>query len=453
MTEVCPRRVEAVSGWFERTAMVIACFALLLAGEAVAQEVSDEGYPAQPRQAGTPISVDSDLDGSFPKRDSLIPQLVPQTWPKLKKKLYEKYGLKLAVNYQTLVQYASDVLPPDASPRPRNDVAVGGWLQIETKWTPLRRGKDYEGSLVVVGDGRWTLGDNSNPAEFGALDVGSVYGTGLEFVRWDFSLVNFYWEQWFDKDRFVLRLGKQIAGQSYDFFRFKDARTSFTAGPFALHASIPAPGPGQGVSFEWWPIEGSELYVVGTLNDMNGHAERMGFDTFFNLGQFFYGLEVGYFWRRSRGDFDHVHFDLFYADEKDTQPQGLPSEAGWGFKVLGSKQWGRIVGFGSYTYNTAEGGGLGLTFGRHTVTAGGAFLKPLGIRGELGLGFVWMQPGPNPLLLTDDPRDQYGLETYWKLLLTPDLWVTPGVQFIFNPSRNFATDFVAIPQIKFRLFF
>jgi carbohydrate-selective porin OprB len=87
------------------------------------------------------------------------------------------------------------------------------------------------------------------------------------------------------------------------------------------------------------------------------------------------------------------------------------------------------------------------------VTAGGAFLKPLGVRGELGLGFVWMQPGPNPLLGTPDPRDQYGLETYWKLLVTPDLWVTPGVQFIINPSRNFSTDFVAIPQLKFRLFF
>jgi hypothetical protein len=427
--------------------LALAC--LLLAAPAGAEpdpSADSGGYPSQPREAGTPTSIDRDLDTSFPKQDSVIPQLMPQHLPEFKKKLYEDYGLKLAVGYQTLIQYASDTLTG-------NDVAVGGWLQVESKWTPLRRGKDYEGSLVVVGDGRWTLGDNSNPGEFGQLDVGSVYGTNLEFFLWDFSLVNFYWEQWFDKDRFVLRLGKQIAGQTYDFFRFKDARTSFTAAPFSLHESIPAPGPGQGVSFEWWPREGSELYFVGTLNDMNGSAERMGFDTFFQKAQFFYGLEVGYFWRRSRGDFDHVHFDLFYADEKDTQTPGLPNEAGWGLKLLGSKQWGRIVGFGSYTYNTAEGGGVAATLGRHTVTAGGAYLKPLGIRGELGLGFVWMQPGPNPLLGTPDPRDQYGLETYWKILLTPDLWITPGVQFIFNPSRNFSTDFVAMPQFKFRVFF
>ena len=90
--------------------------------------------------------------------------------------LNEKYGLKLGLNYQTLAQYASDTLTG-------NDTALGGWLQLESKWTPLRRGKDYEGSLVVVGDGRWTLGDNSNPAEFGQLDVGSVWATNLEFFN------------------------------------------------------------------------------------------------------------------------------------------------------------------------------------------------------------------------------------------------------------------------------
>jgi carbohydrate-selective porin OprB len=50
-------------------------------------------------------------------------------------------------------------------------------------------------------------------------------------------------------------------------------------------------------------------------------------------------------------------------------------------------------------------------------------------------------------------RDQYGGELYWKLLLTPDLWVTPGVQFIVDPSFNPNEDFVVIGQFKFRLFF
>ena len=35
------------------------------------------------------------------------------------------------------------------------------------------------------------------------------------------------------------------------------------------------------------------------------------------------------------------------ADERDTAPAGVPNSAGVGFKLAGSKQWGRVVGFGN----------------------------------------------------------------------------------------------------------
>ncbi len=131
---------------------------------------------------------------------------------------------------------------------------------------------------------------------------------------------------------------------------------------------------------------------------------------------------------------------------KPTVP-GFPNKAGGGFKLMGSKQRRRLVGFGSYTFNTAEGGGFSVTFGRHTVNAGLALLKPAGVRGEVGFGTTWMKP------LDETLRDQFGTSGYWKLLLTADLWLTPGVQLIWNPSLNPDADFVAVGEVKFRLFF
>jgi carbohydrate-selective porin OprB len=122
-------------------------------------------------------------------------------------------------------------------------------------------------------------------------------------------------------------------------------------------------------------------------------------------------------------------------------------ESGFGFKVLGEKQLGRFVGFGSYTYNTSEGGAFGVTFARHQTTAGLAILKPFGLRGEIGLGTSWAQPKKDTL------SSQFGVEGYWKFLLLPSLWVTPGVQVIFDPTFNPAVDNVTIGQIKARLFF
>ena len=48
-------------------------------------------------------------------------------------------------------------------------------------------------------------------------------------------------------------------------------------------------------------------------------------------------------------------------------------------------------------------------------------------------------------------RNQTGFEAYWKMLLTPNLWITPGFQFLWNPSLNPTADRVFIPHIKFRL--
>ncbi len=248
----------------------------------------------------------------------------------------------------------------------------------------------------------------------------------------------------------MFRIGNQLATTIYNSFRFKDPRTSFTSSPFAFHESIPYPTFGLGSAFKWWPIRDSELYVVGTLNDMNGDPNVQGLDwSTFGRGEYFYGIEVGYFWRREGGEFDHLHLDIFYADKRSTRsPDTRPNKAGGGFKLLGSKQWGRYVGFGSYTFNTAEGGGVSVTLARHTVTAGAAYLNLLGIRGEAALGFMWMQSHPDL-----GGKNQYGAETYWKILLTPNFWITPGIQLIFDPAFNPDANFVAIPHLKFRLAF
>jgi len=402
--------------------------------EAVEQVTAHAG-----RIIGGPTDVEVDLATAFPKSDSILPGTIPKSWFDWKKKIQEDYGIALAVGYQMGYQHIYESLTD-------TNHGLHSWLQVELGWTPLNRDQDFEGSLIVSFDWRTTL-SGSQPALLGVIGGGSLWPTDFAFLDLGPSFPIFYWEQWFTKDRFVLRVGKQIAAQAYDFFRFKDGRTSFSNSPLTAHPSIPSPPFGQAVSFKWWPVEGSSLYLFATLNDMNGDPDSVGFDTFFELHQFFYGLEIGYFWKRSPTDFDHVHLDIFYADEKDTQSPGFPNEAGGGFKLLGSKQWGKVVGFGSYTYNTAEGGGFGVTFARHTATAGAAYLKPLGVRGEIGFGAIWMRP------INDNLRDQYGGELYWKMLLTPDLWITPGMQLILDPSFNPDADAIFVAQFKFRLFF
>ena len=330
-------------------------------------------------------------------------------------------------------------------------------MGISAKWTPLNRGGDREGSLVFVAGERGAAGNNAVPAQFGQLDVGSLWPTNFGFTEWPFAIEELYWEQWFGKDRLMFRAGVTTAASSMNLFRFKDDRTSFTGTPFAFHTSIPSGAQGPAIIARWWPVkdEHEEFYLTGIVADVNGNPNdgKAGLDFgSFTKGEWFYSLTIGKYWRRDNGELDHLWIDLFYADERSTRdPDLLPNEAGGGFKIMGTKQKGQWVGFASYTFNNAEGGATSVGWGRHTVTAGAAYLAPLGIRGEIGMGLLWMKPKSDLLGEGVDLSDQTGIEAYWNLLVTPNLTVTPGFQVIHNPSLNPDVNNVFIPHIKFRL--
>jgi carbohydrate-selective porin OprB len=287
------------------------------------------------------------------------------------------------------------------------------------------------------------------------VDIGSLW-SNYEFTSWDqgFRIEDLFWEQKLGPT-FTFRLGNQGPQAVFNFFRFKDARTSFTASPLAFNETIPYPTFGLGAYFRWLPLASDpDAYVVGTLNDMNGDPAANGLDWgTFGKGQYFYGLEIGKNWRRDNGEFDHLHLDLFYAAERSTRnPNTTPNEAGGGFKLAGEKQLGRFVGFANYVYNTAEGGGISTTFSRHTAVAGLAYLRPFGVQGEAAIGFMWSRSFAD-LAPGVGAKNQYGLDMYWNIGVTPNTSITPGIQLIFDPAFNPRSDFAAVPDIKFRVAF
>ena len=394
-----------------------------------------------------PLEAGNVIDGIAPLPGSVIPYGVPQSWFDWKDDAYDKIGLKFGFSYQMLFQSASDVAPNAAF-----DSALGDWWGFMTKWTLLNKGKDYEGIFAFSMFERRGIGDNAVPSNFGIADVGGIT-TNVEFTSWTLSIENLYWEQWFQpgQHQVMLRVGNQVVTTLLDPFRFKDSRVSFTTGPFCFHPTIPAPTFGFGAGFKWWPDEDSGLYIAGSLNDMNGDPNLEGFDwSTVGRGEFFYGAEVGYNWERSKDDFDHVHLLLFYADERSTRsPDTLPNKAGGGFSLLGEKQLDHWVVFAGYTFNTAEGGGVAGTLSEHTVTAGVSYKNPFNITGEASVGLLYMNPIEE--IFDQEVRDQYGMETYWRISLSQNIWIIPGIQLVFHPSLNWEDDFIAIPHVKFRI--
>lgn len=362
-------------------------------------------------------------------------------------RLYDQYGLTYAFSYQQLNQYATQTLPGV-----HQNWAIGGWFATSLTWTPLDRGGDYQGSLILRGGWRGPVGDNTWPAPFAPANLGSAW-SAYEFTSWNdhYEIEDFFWEQRIGPT-FSFRVGNQAPQVTINTFRFKDARTSFTASPLAFSETIPYPAFGAGLSFRWRPIPGSGLFVNGALNDMNGNPSEGSLNwSHLQMDQLFAGIEFGKQWRRADGEYDQLALDVFHAGTRSIFfPDTTPNKAGGGFKILGEKQWGRIVGFAAYTYNTAQGGGISTTFSGNTAVAGVALLRPFGIVGEAAVAGMWSLPFDN-IFPGSGQRAQYGVETYWNIALSPNSTITPGIQLIFNPSFNPTVNFIAIPDVKFRV--
>ena len=204
-----------------------------------------------------------------PPRQVVLPGLglpFPEERQDFRKWLYEQYGLTYALSYQQLTQYASRTLP-NVGP----DVAVGGWFGTSVTWTPIDRGGPYQGSLVASAGWRGPIGLNPWPAPFGPAFLGMAW-SNFEFTSWqsNYRIENLFWDQRLGSD-LTVRVGNQAPQAVLNTFRFKDARTSFTASPLAFSETIPYPAFGAGVSFRWRPSALPGFYVNGDVNSMNGN--------------------------------------------------------------------------------------------------------------------------------------------------------------------------------------
>ncbi|GLI95246.1 carbohydrate porin [Methylocystis echinoides] len=66
---------------------------------------------------------------------------------------------------------------------------------------------------------------------------------------------------------------------------------------------------------------------------------------------------------------------------------------------------------------------------------------------RFGMAFSWAEPVSNP------GRDQYGLEAFYRLALTPDTQLTPDRQVIFNPADNPKASSVVLGGVRLRTLF
>ena len=203
----------------------------------------------------------------------------------------------------------------------------------------------------------------------------------------------------------------------------------------------------------WFPK--ANYYILGGVYSANSSDTGTTIDEVFDTGELFCQVEVG--WSalarsgvpvQARGPMDsnNIHLTAWYKDAQPGQenPTLRPEARGLAFNA------NMTVG-DSLMWFLRAGASEGWVSDR-AVSAGFGW-RPAGHFSDLfGFGVGWVRPNAD---IVPEPfqREQWNVETFYRLQLTPNFAITPDLQYIANPSLNPGVDDLWVASLRARITF
>ena len=384
------------------------------------------------RQVANANDVLQELRASALDRDGLFTRgpisLAYPYWQDFNNKLDDDIGLRIGFTYYLLYQWASSGLGPTN--------AGAGDLDVFGRWAAIRGEVGALGMLGFNVEHRHAYSDIP-PSELG-LSLGSIWRTTRGFTDTGFNLNEVWWDQRFDNDRISFRVGMINQKHFYDLYRFKSQKRYFLNFPLSDSPTIAFPRNGLGGVARLSLLD--DLHFVAGFGDANGTRSIDSVDTFFTETQFFSALDLA--WTPTIDGLGRGRYSVtgWYTDPATTRNR--PS--GYGFSALVEQEIADgVVPFARYGY----GDGADLLV-KHLASVGIGIEHPFGQLDDVaGVGLSW---GRAPV---GNRRDQWGIEAYYRVQLTPVIQLTPGFQVIVDPALNPNDDVIGIFQLRFGLIF
>lgn len=355
------------------------------------------------------------------RRRPLIP-----AWDCFQRRLSDRYGLKIGLAYTAIYQHAT------GADGPRD--AAGGDLDVITRWRAFGCEGCNAGYLNVLFEGRHRIFTDIAPSGLGA-SVGSQWPTVIGFNVQSFIPKQAYWEQEFGPRGTKVVLG--IIDPAILFFgtRATDQNLLFLNGFFADNPSVAYPSAGLGSVLTWKPL--TCLQFRAGVCDANGGRTDDPHEDFLQ-GEFFYAAEAVFQTEVPRFGLGNYRIGLWHADERAEERRS----SGSGITLNFDQDMGEHVTiFGMY------GRGFdGLKTTRQSLRGGFGVWGPFRGRDDVfGFGCGWGQPTNRTL------RDQFTGEVFYRIQMSPEVQLTPSIQWVVNPTLTAARDSVGIVGLRFRI--
>ncbi|MGN6370213.1 MAG: carbohydrate porin [Phycisphaerae bacterium] len=355
--------------------------------------------------------------------------LFDPVWKGMNKEL-DKVGLSVGLAYTAILQVASN------GPGMRD--AAGGDFDLFGNWRLWGKKEDETtGYLYFASEWRGSLFADQRPSQLGG-QIGSLWGTVNGFSEQVYTMKELYWEQRFDKDRVVVRIGKLDPENYYNTNYWQSDSKYFMNAAFSTFPVRAFPGQGLGINVLTKLT--NEWYVTAGVQDAQGKKTTPGFDTLFQDFNLFSAGEVGYMPTIPGVGKGTYRLTGWYRDAGDSN--GKAHDAGVDLSI-DQKVGEHFTPF--FRYGTGEGNINGI----NNMVSGG-----VGWEGQMisktdvvGLGGAWGQPSGPSL------RDQFALEFFYRVQVSPDNQLTLGYQVIFDPTNAPNEDVVGVFELRWRITF
>ncbi len=370
---------------------------------------------------GGPSSVQADLqpgDGlTDPQFRTEFPRNIAPNYFEWKQSLSEK-NFSYNIDYLSLGQTSNaDLGEGDAA---------GGIFRIYGNWKATDNG-----SLTFKVENRHAYGAVA-PQNFG-FDGGALSIPGTAFNDNGTLLTNLFWTQRADDGAWTFQIGQIDVTDFVDIYGLVSPYTAFQNLAFNTNPTINAPNPGFAIAAG--ARLGENFYMIGSIADANADPSSPDLSVF-SEGELFKSLEIGYTSGQDRIYFDNIHLTLWHADKADdgSRPEdyGASFSAAWFidntwmpfFRAGASK--GRAA-----LYEKSVSAGIGY-FARNTDLA--------------GIGFNWAEAN-------GIAGDQETVEAFYRFSVSPDLQITPSVQYIKDPLLNPSASSITLWSLRARVVF
>lgn len=331
-------------------------------------------------------------------------------YDKLRDHANRELGLDYLAYYATLFQQGSED-PDDARSLVTQLHAVALWDLVEHPVLGM-------GSLgLYFVDVREFLGKSA-----GALSEHCDTSLGVNDGDVDepfTALVDLWWEQRFLDERFSVLAGQiELQGLMNANTYADDDTFSFLAQPVATNPATVIVPAGLGAFAQ--AIPGDRWYLSLAFVDAAANGEYPDFETFAN-GEYLYAGELGLTPEIPGVGAGTYRLTGFWRDETEA----APAAAGWAL---------------SFEQDLGERAGLFLRYAavdeeecdlEQVLGTGVVLWRPFGRdRDWIGFAFMWGD------VADDSLRNEYALETYWRVQLTERLELTPDLQIHVHPDRG-----------------